>query len=104
MGKTPPMWKDFLDAIGFVPGQAVAGFAGGLVNVFLLKNLQPFDVMGALVIGTFAAVYLGKFLSDTTHLPLEVICFFLGAGGAPVLGQLISYLRTKLPGGSNASS
>lgn len=99
------MWKDFLDSIGFVPGQAVAGFAGGLVNVFLLKNLQPVDVIGALIIGTFTAVYLGKFLSDTSHLPLEVVCFFLGAGGSPLLGQLISYLRGRIPGGSsNASS
>ena len=98
------MWKDFLDAIGVVPGHAVAGFAGSLVNVFLFKSLAPVDFLGALVIGTFTAIYMGRFLSDTTHLPVEFVCFGLGAGGAPLLAQLLAFIRGKLPGGSNNAS
>ena len=96
------MWKDFLDSLSIVPANAVAGFAGGFVNVFLFKNLAPIDFLGALVVGTFTAIYLGKFLSDTMHMPTEVVCFFLGAGGQPLLAQLIAYARNKLPGGTDA--
>ena len=98
------MWKDWLDYFGIVPASAVAGFAGGVVNILWFKNLSPFDVLSSTVAGTFMAIYLGKFMSDLTHLPIEVICFLMGAGGMPIMGQLISLLRQRMGGNNNARS
>lgn len=100
------MWEHILEALGINPSHAVGGFAGGLVNIFWMKTLAPIDVVAALIIGTLTAVYLGRFLSDITHLPVEVICFFLGAGGSPLLGQIVMFARQRIPGqqgGGNAS-
>ena len=96
-------WKDFLDSLNIVPANAVAGFAGGLVNVFLFRNLAPIDFVGSIVVGAFTAVYAGKFVSDMTHMPVEMVCYFLGAGGQPVIAQLIAFFRRQIPGGTNAN-
>lgn len=99
------MWKEILEGLGVQPAHTVAGFAGGLVNIFWMKKMAPLDVVGALIAGTLTATYLGQWAADMIHLPVGGTCFLIGLGGLQLAGQAIALFRQKLFGGSgNAGS
>lgn len=95
------MWKEILDGLGVQPAHTVAGFAGGLVNIFWMRKMAPLDVVGALIAGTLTATYLGEWMAGLTHLPVGGTCFLIGLGGLQLTGQLISIFREKVLGGKN---
>lgn len=97
------MMKEFLDAIGVDGPIAVSGFMGGLVNIFWHRSISPFDVTGALVTGTTAAIYVAGPLATISHLPPGLIGFVFGVGGMPLLIPLIAMIRRKVFGNGEAA-
>jgi hypothetical protein len=96
------MMKEFLDTIGIVPLSAGAGFFGGVVNVFFLRKMNAFDVIGAVLGGTLTANYLGAPFAEllplpgNTHLPIGATSFLFGIGGLQLTGVLMASFRQRL--------
>jgi len=88
--------KEILEAIGINGPSTVAGFTGGLVNVFWLRKMAPFDVIGALIAGAATANYLGAPLAEVIHFPVGATSFLFGIGGLQITGPLLAMLRRKI--------
>ena len=92
------MWRDLLDAVGIDGANTVAGFGGGLVNVFRNRGLVPFQVVGTLISGALIANYLGKPLAELIHFPVVPTSFVIGFMGVQTLDYVVSLLKGRAGG------
>ena len=70
----------FLTVLGVRLPDMLAGLAGGVVNAFIFKRLDPWSVVGSVVVGTLTANYLGSSLSKVLDPILG--SFSPGPGGS----------------------
>ena len=77
-----------------------AGFAGGLVNAFVLRRSNPWEIVGSVVVGTLTAGYLGPvfgpFLAE--HVfgvrdSSEAVVFVVGLAGMTICQSLMAALK-----------
>jgi uncharacterized membrane protein YeaQ/YmgE (transglycosylase-associated protein family) len=66
----------------------LAGLAGGVVNAFLFKRLDPWSVVGSIVVGTLTANYLGSSIGKILDPVLG--SFSPGSGGSAFIVGLTS--------------
>lgn len=89
--------KEWLSEIGVNVPQAVAGFAGGVANVFVFRRVKPFDALGAVVVGTLTANYLGALVARTTGLPELPVGFIVGLAGMAICLGCFNMARNWRP-------
>jgi ABC-type xylose transport system permease subunit len=59
--------------LGISLPDVIAGFCGGVVNAFVFKRVEPWAMVGSVVVGTLTANYLGPLIGH-----------YIGStGGAP---------------------
>lgn len=73
------MIQDALTSLGLELKVLVAGFLGGLANVFFMKKVAAWQAVGSVFIGTVTAGYL-------TPIAIRVFGFDLGGGASFVIG------------------
>lgn len=66
-----------LEELGLNARLLIAGFAGGSVHAFLIKQKDPVVVVGSLISGAFTANYIGPTVAAIPH-----VGDWLGIGGA----------------------
>ncbi len=49
--------------------EAIAGFFGGIVFVFVTKNTKPIEAVGSIVVGTITANYLAGYVTAVGLTP-----------------------------------
>ena len=95
------MWiRDWMVHLHIDDSSAVAGFAGGVVNVFRAKLDDIRDILGSLISGSLIAVYLGQPLAELSHLPDGIewkiaTSFIVGYGGLELLGYIYKKMKER---------
>lgn len=88
---------DWLDGLGPKLPDIVAGFAGGVVNVFVMRRIAWFEALGSVVVGTLTAAYLGPWISRLMSLDAGVAAFLVGLSGMALCQGLIEVARRWRP-------
>jgi len=78
------MPDDFLTTIGVHLQDLVAGFAGGVANAFVFKKSSPWAIIGSIVVGGFAANYLGSTLAKLIGTSDGTSAFIVGLAGMAI--------------------
>lgn len=93
-------WQDL--SISFA--NIIAGFAGGVVNAFVLKRSDPWSIIGSVVVGALTANYLAspaqKIISIIPGLAATtepIAAFLVGMGGMGLVQGLIEALKKWRP-------
>ena len=83
------MSDDFLSAIGIHLQDLVAGFAGGVANAFVFKKSNPWAIIGSIVVGGFAANYLGAAVSSFVGTSSGTSAFIVGLAGMAICQGIV---------------
>lgn len=83
------MSDDFLSVIGIHIQDLVAGFAGGVANAFVFKKSNPWAIMGSVVVGGFAANYLGSTISKLVGTSDGTSAFIVGLAGMAICQGIV---------------
>lgn len=75
----------------------VAGFAGGVVVAFAMKQSEPLAVIGSMVVGALTANYLSDPFSHYLGTGQGTTGFLVGVGGMAIVQGIISAARTWTP-------
>ena len=75
----------------------VAGFAGGVVTAFALKQSEPFAVIGSMVVGALTANYLSDPFSHYLGTGPGTSGFIVGVGGMAIIQGIIAAAKTWTP-------
>lgn len=96
-----------LDDLGISPQLLLAGFGGGLVNAFALKQASPLAVCGSVIMGAVTANYIAPIVAELPWLGEKVgtgACAFIVGVSAMAIVQGIAtavqlqvrkYLKTE---------
>jgi len=80
---------DFLTTIGINLQDLVAGFAGGVANAFVFKKSKPWAIIGSIVVGGFAANYLGSTVSKLIGTSAGTSAFIVGLAGMAICQGIV---------------
>lgn len=83
------MSDDFLSSIGFHLQDMVAGFAGGVANAFIFKKSKPWAIIGSIIVGGFAANYLGSLVSRILGTSEGTSAFIVGLAGMAICQGIV---------------
>jgi hypothetical protein len=83
------MPDDFLTTLGFNLQDLIAGFAGGVTNAFVFKKSNPWAIIGSIVVGGFAANYLGGIVSHVLGTSEGTSAFIVGLAGMAICQGII---------------
>jgi hypothetical protein len=83
------MSDDFLSVLGLHLQDLVAGFAGGVANAFVFKRSNPWAIIGSIVVGGFAANYLGSVLTRFIGTSEGTSAFIVGLAGMAVCQGIV---------------
>ena len=83
------MSNDFLAALGIHLQDLVAGFAGGVANAFVFKKSKPWAVIGSIVVGGFAANYLGSIVGKILGTSTGTSAFIVGLAGMAICQGIV---------------
>ena len=83
------MSDDFLAALGLHLQDLVAGFAGGVTNAFIFKKSNPWAIIGSIVVGGFAANYLGAPISKFLGTSAGTSAFIMGLAGMAICQGIV---------------
>jgi ABC-type xylose transport system permease subunit len=78
------MQDDFFTALGLHLQDLMAGFAGGVTNSFIFKKSNPWAIVGSIVVGMFAANYLGSSVGKLLGTTASTSAFIVGLAGMAV--------------------
>ncbi len=81
--------SDFMSDLGFHIKDIVAGFAGGIANAFIFKKSNPWAIMGSIVVGGFAANYLGSTVSKLLGTSDGASAFIVGLAGMAICQGIV---------------
>lgn len=70
--------REWLTELGINVPNAVGGFFGGGVSVFVLRQFKPVDAFASCFIATVTAAYLGKVGSSYLPIPEGAVGFIVG--------------------------
>lgn len=83
------MANDFLSMIGIHLQDLVAGFAGGVANAFVFKKSKPWAIIGSIVVGGFAANYLGSTVGKILGTSDGTSAFIVGLAGMAICQGIV---------------
>jgi hypothetical protein len=91
------MPNDFLSALGLHVQDLVAGFAGGVANAFVFKKSNPWAIIGSIVVGGFAANYLGGSISTLFGTSAGTSAFVVGLAGMAICQGIVESAGSWTP-------
>jgi len=83
------MSNDFLSMLGIHLQDLVAGFAGGVANAFIFKKSKPWAIIGSIVVGGFAANYLGGLVGKILGTSPGTSAFIVGLAGMAICQGIV---------------
>lgn len=83
------MSNDFLSILGIHLQDLVAGFAGGVANAFVFKKSKPWAIIGSIVVGGFAANYLGATIGRFLGTSDGTSAFIVGLAGMAICQGIV---------------
>ena len=83
------MSDDFLTMLGLHLQDLVAGFAGGVANAFVFKKSNPWAIIGSIVVGGFAANYLGTTVTKVLGTSEGTSAFIVGLAGMAICQGIV---------------
>jgi len=83
------MSNDFLSMLGIHLQDLVAGFAGGVANAFVFKKSKPWAIIGSIVVGGFAANYLGSPIGTILGTSTGTSAFIVGLAGMAICQGIV---------------
>lgn len=83
------MANDFLTMLGINLPDMVAGFAGGVANAFVFKKSKPWAIIGSIVVGGFAANYLGSTVGKLLGTSAGTSAFIIGLAGMAICQGIV---------------
>lgn len=83
------MADDFFTGLGIHLQDLVAGFAGGVANAFVFKKSKPWAIIGSIVVGGFAANYLGALVSVVLGTSSGTSAFIVGLAGMAICQGIV---------------
>ncbi len=81
--------SDFLVTIGVNIQDLVAGFAGGVANAFVFKKSRPWAIIGSIIVGGFAANYLGSAVAKVLGTSSGTSAFIVGLTGMAICQGIV---------------
>lgn len=91
---------DFLVKLHLAMADLFAGFAGGLVNAFVLRRSNPWEIVGSVVVGTLTAGYMGPVFGPfiAQHVfgvtdSSEAVVFVVGLAGMTICQGLVTAIK-----------
>jgi hypothetical protein len=88
------MSDDFLSAVGIHLQDLIAGFAGGVANAFIFKKSKPWAIIGSIVVGGFAANYLGGPVGKLLGTSAGTSAFIVGLAGMAICQGIVESAGT----------
>lgn len=86
-----------LEELGWKLPLLVAGFAGGVVNAFMLRRANVVDVTGSLVVGMFTANYWTEAAVRYIGTPELPTAFLVGVCGMAIARGVFNAARRWRP-------
>ena len=83
------MSQDFLASLGLQLQDLVAGFAGGVANAFVFKKANPWAIIGSIIVGGFAANYLGSIVAHALGTSAGTSAFIVGLTGMAICQGIV---------------
>jgi ABC-type xylose transport system permease subunit len=83
------MFDEFLTSVGIHLQDLVAGFAGGVANAFIFKKSKPWAIIGSIVVGGFAANYLGALVAKILGTSPGTSAFIVGLAGMAICQGIV---------------
>ncbi len=83
------MSDDFMIGLGLHLQDLVAGFAGGVANAFVFKKSNPWAIIGSIVVGGFAANYLGSIVGKVLGTSDGTSAFIVGLAGMAICQGIV---------------
>jgi len=83
------MSDDFMTSIGLHMQDLVAGFAGGVANAFVFKKSNPWAIIGSIIVGGFAANYLGSVVGQVLGTSAATSAFIMGLTGMAICQGIV---------------
>lgn len=93
--------RDILDSLGLQAPDIVAGFAGGVVNAFVLRKVNPYEAISSVVVGALTAGYLSDLARHITSLDGGGVAFVVGLTAMALcqgLFEAARKIRIRIPG------
>jgi hypothetical protein len=93
---------EWLTDLGISVSNAIGGFFGGGVSVFLFRQFKPIDAFGSVFISTCTAGYLGKPIGHYIPVPEGGIGFIVGLCSLYICMAILQAARNwkpTVPGG-----
>jgi uncharacterized membrane protein YfcA len=95
MSNEPTLWQQ----LGINLQDIIAGFSGGLVNAFVFKQVQPWTIIGSVVVGGLTANYLGPMVAryisgETTR---GAAAFITGLAGMYLCQRIVDSAKDWRP-------
>lgn len=87
----------FLVQIGINIQDALAGFAGGVVNAFVFKRSDPYSVIGSMVVGALTANYLSGPVGHYTGTSGGAAAFVVGLAGMAICQGIVEAAKMWKP-------
>ena len=91
-------WHDTLSLLGLKLPDLFAGFAGGVVSVFLMRKVTPWEAVGSIVAGAFTANFFGESMAVIINIKVPLACFVTGLTSMAVCQGLVEMVKTRVRG------
>lgn len=82
-----------LSEMGIRLADSLAGFAGGVAYVCVMRGLPAWTAVGTVVLGTLTANYLGEHVAKVTSLNQGAAGFVTGLGAMAICQGIIKASR-----------
>jgi hypothetical protein len=89
-------WHDTLMLLGLKLQDLFGGFAGGVVSVFLMRKVTPWEALGSIMAGALTANYFGDVFSSMTGLKTPVACFITGLTAMAICQGIVEVVKYKV--------
>lgn len=97
-------WHDTLTLLGLKLPDLFAGFAGGVVSVFLMRKVTPWEAVGSVVAGAFTANFFGESMAVLINVKVPLACFAVGLTSMAVCQGLVEMVKSRVRGYAAANS
>lgn len=84
----------FLTHVGVNVTDLFAGFCGGVVNAFVFRKSNPWEIIGSVVVGTCTAAFLGPTAPTFISIkPSPMASFIIGLAGMTICQGLVTGVK-----------
>ena len=90
------MADEWLREIGLRVPDAIAGFAGGVVNAFVFRKSDPLAIIGSVVVGAITANYMTEWAARylaALSLTQSAAGFIVGLAGMAICQGIVEAFR-----------